>query len=125
MPLPCSADDFFYIAVYGHPSEFFADTLGGGNEYGRVSRTTRSFFNDKVCLGDFLRTVDDLAHAETVFAAEVIDPTCTARKEMLECQNVRFCQIAYVDIVSDTRAVLGRIVCPIDRYLVTDALCRF
>src|SRR5580692_1218791 len=90
--------------MLGRPPEFVANLGGAGDQHGSITGATGGLAGLDSAAGHAPRGFDDLAHAESAAAAQVVDQRSTLA-ESIKSEHVRLSQVADVNVIANAGAV--------------------
>jgi hypothetical protein len=101
------------VGTLGLPAELLPRPVARSDQDGRVARAPWRHHVGDGMSGDLTAGLDHLADREPRAVAEVVD-TVFADPSVVEREQVGVREVGHVDVVTDGRAVLGRVVVAVD-----------
>ena len=118
-PVESGAADQFQIVALRPPVQHFANACVIGHELRGVAGAAIGFGNRKQFTTDPMHHPQYLAHAEATTVATIERARRTPTEKVIECIDMGSGKIINMNIVTDTSAVRGVIVCAKDGHTVT------
>src|SRR4051812_38946996 len=121
LPAERIADDASKVVMHRLPAQYRAGAVRGGNDLRRIARTARAELDTEINAGNFLDGIDDFAHRIAAAITAIGGDRGTAAAQVTQCVQMRAHQVAHMDVVAHTGAVLRRVVGAEDVHLLAPA----